>query len=167
VANRVTDVCGESIIHGSLRKYQDKGQDVSLCALVNIKLFDFNKRYCFLYFRFGVSSLSSPSRPHPPNILCDEEDHKKGRVQQTDVQLTRFKNNDSELLAYVHPPLRLQQTVGLPKDYFHLRLYIKLPVIISASCCNLGWKPKEANIANSRENLKGQEWVWVKTVCGK
>ena len=50
VANRVTDVCGESIIHGTLRKYQGSEQYVCVCvcALVNIKWFDFNKRGCFL-----------------------------------------------------------------------------------------------------------------------
>jgi len=37
-----------------------------VCALVNIKWFDFSKRGCFFYPRFGVSSLSSPSLPSTP-----------------------------------------------------------------------------------------------------
>jgi len=32
VANRVTDVCDESVIHGTLRKYQGSRLDVSVCS---------------------------------------------------------------------------------------------------------------------------------------
>jgi hypothetical protein len=53
----------KALSRGSLRKYQGSEQDVSVCALVNNKWFDFNKRGCFLLFRFGVSSLSSPPPP--------------------------------------------------------------------------------------------------------
>ena len=48
VANRVTDVRSESVIHGNTRKYQGSEQDVIVCALVNIKWFDCNIRGYFL-----------------------------------------------------------------------------------------------------------------------
>jgi len=55
VANRVTDVYGESVIHriASEISRERAGRArarvcVCVCALVNIKWFDFNKRGCFL-----------------------------------------------------------------------------------------------------------------------
>ena len=36
MAIRITDVFGESFIHGTLLKYQGSEQDVSVCTLVNI-----------------------------------------------------------------------------------------------------------------------------------
>jgi len=62
VANRVTDVCVESLIHGITSEIGSE-QDVS-GALVNIKWSDFNKRGRFLELRFGLSSLSSPLEVH-------------------------------------------------------------------------------------------------------
>jgi len=74
VANRVTDVCSKSVIHGIISEISSSEEDISVFALVIIKCFDFNKRGCFLEFRISLSSLSSPS-PLPPNIPNDEEDH--------------------------------------------------------------------------------------------
>jgi hypothetical protein len=53
VANRVTDVCGESVIHGVISEMSRQRAGcvcvcVCVCALVNVKWFDFNKRGCFL-----------------------------------------------------------------------------------------------------------------------
>jgi len=66
VANRETDFCGESIIHGIASEIS-RQRAGCLCALVNIKWFDFNKRDCFLYFRFGVflCRLQPPPPRHP------------------------------------------------------------------------------------------------------
>jgi len=47
VANRETFVA-KALSTGSIKKYQGSDQDVNVCALVNIKWFDFNKIRCFL-----------------------------------------------------------------------------------------------------------------------
>ena len=47
VANRLTDVCGESVIHGMTSEISRLRAGCE-CALVNIKWFDFRKRGCFL-----------------------------------------------------------------------------------------------------------------------
>jgi len=47
VASRVTDVCGESVIHGNTSEIS-RQRAGSVCAVVNIKLFDYSKRGCFL-----------------------------------------------------------------------------------------------------------------------
>jgi hypothetical protein len=49
VVNRVTDVCGESVIHGIPSEIsRQRAGCVCVCALVNIKWFNFSKRGCFL-----------------------------------------------------------------------------------------------------------------------
>jgi len=62
VANRVTDVNGESIIQGITSEIS-RQQAGRLCALVNIKWFDFNKR-SFFFCNFELVYL--PCRLHPP-----------------------------------------------------------------------------------------------------
>jgi hypothetical protein len=62
VANRVTDVCDESVIQGITSEIS-RQRAGRVCALVNIKWFDFSKRGCFLSFQFGVSSVWSPPPP--------------------------------------------------------------------------------------------------------
>jgi len=47
MASRVTDICGENIIHG-ITSEVSRQQAGCVCALVNIKWFDFKKRSCFL-----------------------------------------------------------------------------------------------------------------------
>ena len=47
MANRVTDVCSDSVIHGTAEISRQRA-DVGVCALVNIKWFDFNNRGCVL-----------------------------------------------------------------------------------------------------------------------
>ena len=74
MANRVSDVCGESIIHviTSEISMQRAGR-ACVCALGNINEFDFSKISCFCNF----DSAYLPCRLHPPplDILCYEEDH--------------------------------------------------------------------------------------------
>jgi len=48
VANRVTDVCGERIIHGITSEIS-RQRAGRVCALVNITWFDFNKGGCFIW----------------------------------------------------------------------------------------------------------------------
>jgi len=48
VANRVTDLCGESVIHGITSEISRQRAGCNWCGLVNIKWFDFNNRGCFL-----------------------------------------------------------------------------------------------------------------------
>jgi hypothetical protein len=55
----------KALSSGSLRKYQGNEQDVIVCAVVNIKWFDFSKGAVSCNF-FGISSLSSPCLPIVP-----------------------------------------------------------------------------------------------------
>jgi hypothetical protein len=60
VANRVTDFCSESFIHG-ITSETSRQRAGRVFALENIKCFDFNTRGYFLQLLFGISSPSSPS----------------------------------------------------------------------------------------------------------
>jgi hypothetical protein len=66
VANRVTDVSGESIIHG-ITSEVSRQRAGFVCALVNIKWFDFNKRGCFLFCNVDLAYLSCRLH-HPPYL---------------------------------------------------------------------------------------------------
>jgi hypothetical protein len=73
VANWVTDVCGESIIQGISSEISSQPAGCTcLCAVVNIRWFDFNKWGFFFPCNFDWASL--PCRLHSPDIPCDEED---------------------------------------------------------------------------------------------
>ena len=62
VANRVADVCGESVIYGITSELSMQGAWLSVRALVNVKWFDFNKRDFFLVLSIW---LYPPCHLHP------------------------------------------------------------------------------------------------------
>ena len=73
MASRVNDVCGESVIHVITSEISRQRAGRVFALVKKIKRFDFNKRGCFLSFRIGISSLSSPLPPPGPDIPRDEE----------------------------------------------------------------------------------------------
>ena len=62
VTSRVTDVCGESVIHGIISEIS-RQRAGWVCVVVNIKWFDLSKRGCFLFLAY------LPCRLHPPPIF--------------------------------------------------------------------------------------------------
>ena len=70
VANRLTDVCGESVIHGNTSEVSMQRAGC-VYALVNIKWLTSVKETVFCNFELAYL----PCRLHPPDITCDEEDH--------------------------------------------------------------------------------------------
>ena len=63
VANRVTDVCGESVIQGITSELSRQRAGLSVRALMNVKWFDFHKRDSFLVLSIW---LYLPCHLHPP-----------------------------------------------------------------------------------------------------
>ena len=107
---------------GSLRKYQGSEQDVSVCALVNIKWFGFNKRSCVLWLRFGVSSLSSPSPPQFP--VTRRIPRKAGYISKCEVLSVKQREGKqgcgSTALLILNPDIRCIRVVNRRPRLFYL-----------------------------------------------
>lgn len=64
----------------------------------------------------------------------------------TNVNSYIIENNHREVLVCVHPLLRLQKSVALPKGMFSFEALHKTASYNNGTSCNLGWKPKKINI---------------------
>jgi len=75
VANRVTDVCGESVIRGITSEISRQRAGCKfVCALVNMKWFPTSIKEA-VFCNFDWAYLSCRVHPPPPShIPCDEED---------------------------------------------------------------------------------------------
>ena len=63
VANRVTDVCDENLIHGITSEISSQRAGLNACALVNVKSFEFSKRGCFFDLAYLLCRLILPPPP--------------------------------------------------------------------------------------------------------
>jgi hypothetical protein len=77
VANRITDISGESVIH-RIASEISRQRAGCVCAIVNIKWFDFSKKAVFCNFDLAYLPCHIGREEGgllPADIPCDEEDH--------------------------------------------------------------------------------------------